>query len=44
MHLRKAISLIQYIIANESTEQVKQAYTEKKKELEKRLEDREQNK
>jgi hypothetical protein len=42
--LRKAVSLIKYIISNEAVEAVKQAYSEKQKELERRLEDREQNK
>lgn len=42
--LRKAITLLDFIIANEATEEVRNAYTEKQKELKNRLKDREENK
>lgn len=44
VQLRKAINLLDFIISNEAIESVKEAYTNKQKELKKRLEDREQNK
>jgi len=44
VQLRTAINLLDFIIANEAIESVKVAYTEKQKELKKRLDDREQNK
>lgn len=42
--LRKAISILDFIIPNEATEQVQKAYIEKQKELKNRLKDREENK
>lgn len=38
--LRKAITMLDFIIANEATEQVQKAYIEKQKELKNRLKDR----
>ena len=44
VQLRKAISILEFIVANEAIESVKTAYEEKLKELRGRLKDREQNK
>lgn len=44
VQLRKAISILEFIVANEAVESVKKAYEEKEKELKGRLKDREQNK
>lgn len=44
VQLRKAISILEFIIPNESIESVKEAYTDKLKELKQRLKNREENK
>ena len=44
VQLRKAISILDFIIANEAIESVRATYSEKQKELKGRLKDREENK
>ena len=44
VQLRKAISILEFIIPNESIESVKVTYTEKLGELKQRLKNREENK
>jgi hypothetical protein len=44
LQLRKAITILKFIIANESIENVKQAYVEKEKELTSRLTARQEGK